>query len=427
MSEAAEHNKKIAVKVLSDSIGCTEEFATNVYDCFLSRFAKPSFYIKLSKGDAEKVMTSDSWFIPAPINSHEYEIFKAMGSRQGLMDAIVSSKMPYSGDLIAELRDLGGKAFVVCGSLERATDPSREDFVEHPKNIVFEIDEAGHAMAAQAVLELGKECQGMSPEEIAAMRADDTVCKVIIAAPLSRKNVRMFGVSTESADKWTKDMLRQAGVLCPVVAFEQDPAKRNMKLTGDHGARLAPHAKMSYFEIGDSVCRKPVAAESTTGKIIGVTPSEVLIDWPGERERLPLIEALSQICHIPTVLEENDGLDIYSMPGLSEEASEVINASGLDCVALYSILTNSGPIAETEIGWENRVVGSLKRAGIEARPVKGLVYSPTDNEAFVKKAWIECDLPEGRLVLDLAPSKISILSPDEDYLSFDEKSRPELD
>ena len=341
------------------------------------------------------------------------------------------------GKFAIKLHGISDNAVLLCGDSFRARNPSRSDYADDPSQILYAFKDLSDCKAAATICAMSKGEFARGPAAALASLLDSDRefgrCEALIFGKVGPANVsEVVAPSAEEARKARK-VLNRLGVMLPVSHSDRDP--KIISPDSDKEPDDEPQqdeAVMRHFAEGDPVCLKPMASrKAKSGHIVDAKNGQVVVEWTGgEREIFGLAEALMELMDAPSEASSGyHGMVTYSMPGMDDDAVMGLSASGVDPVTLYALISHCTPAAKDSTGWVEHTIEALKTLGLQANAVKGHVPSEDGDEAFVKKEWVEAELPTGaRLVIDAAGGTPRVCTGEaDDYIRPDEDPNIELE
>ena len=341
------------------------------------------------------------------------------------------------GKYAIKLHGIADNAVLLCGDSFRARNPSRSDYADDPSQILYAFKNLPDCKAAATICAMGKSEFARGPAAALASLLDSDRefgrCEALIFGKVSPANVsEVVAPSADEAMKARK-VLNRLGVMLPVSHSDRDP--KIISPDSDKEPDDEPQqdeAVMRHFAEGDSVCLKPMASrKAKSGHIVEAKNGQVTVEWNGgEREIFGLAEALMELMDAPSeAASETKGMVVYSMPGMDDDAVMGLSAAGVDPVSLWGLVSHCAPAAKDSTGWVEHTVEALKTLGLQARAVSGHVPNDDGDDAFVKREWVEAELPTGaRLVIDASGGTPRVCAGDaDDYIGPDEDPNIELE
>lgn len=331
------------------------------------------------------------------------------------------------GKCAMRLDDVGDEAVLLCGDSFRVRNPSRPDYVEDAKRIIYPFSALADCKAASIIMAMGRAELAGGP----AVALTNTMnpkkefgrCEVLIFKKVSAKNVMEIVAATQESAKVIRKILMRMGKIMPVVTSSNEPdiiSPAADKEEDDHPS--IKRSQQKHFCIGDRVATKPMPSHPRAfGTIADVADGQITVQWDsGERGIFDMIEALMRLMAAPGETKDGSGMVVYSLPGMDDETVLILSASGVDPVSLYSLASHHKPAADNMHGSLQNIIASMGAMGIQATVIKGFVPKSEDStsEAFVPREWVEAKLPNGaRLVIDVSPSTMIIRAGDpEQYI-----------
>ena len=106
-----------------------------------------------------------------------------------------------------------------------------------------------------------------------------------------------------------------------------------------------------------------------------------------------------------------------------------LSAAGIDPCTLYALVSCHAPAAKDSTGWVEHTIEALRSLGLQANAVCGHVPNDDGDEAFVKREWVEAELPTGaRLIVDASGGTPRVCTGEaDDYIRPDEDPNIELE
>ena len=341
------------------------------------------------------------------------------------------------GKCALALCDVADKAVLLCGDSFRTRNPSRSDYADEPSKILYAFRDLPDCKAAATIQAMGKSEFARGPAAALASLLDSDRefgrCEALIFGKVGPANVSEIVVPNAEDARKARKVLNRLGIMLPVSHSGRDP--KIISLDADKEPEDEPQpkeAEMRHFAREDRVCLKPMASRPPkSGHVVDASNGQVVVEWNGgEREIFGLAEALMELMDAPSeASSEYKGMVTYSMPGMDENAIMDLNAAGVDAVTLWGIISHCAPAAKDSSGWIEHTIEALKSLGLQANAVCGHVPNEDGDDAFVKREWVEAELPTGaRLVIDASSGTPKVCTGEaDDYIRPDEDPNIELE
>lgn len=358
----------------------------------------------------------------APQN-HDKKTYNSRKAKQ-IGAALGLGYMPVRG---AVRRKIGGRPdlyTVVCsvgcvpmamfnGSLDRLRNPARQDYAPVAADCLMSVSDAQDCRTAAAIMALSIQELAGGTDRALDILANKEFGKTeaLLMGPLETRHIEAVVTGDEEKARQLRDTLDKIGKIVPVLCEnsvdEVDPASD----IEDEEALEAQGAEQGHFNTSDRVSLKAhLNNPSIQGTITDTSNGRVSVQWDhGERHVYDMAEALMRLMTLPGGPDPIEGSVVYSLPGMDDDSVMALNALQIDPVTVHALVSHARPAAESVKGWEEALVNSFRKLGLNLRKVEGFAHRDQQGEAFEPRSWFEARLRGGtRLVIDLAAGRMNI-------------------
>lgn len=328
----------------------------------------------------------------------------------GVGGAIIPVSMkdgPGAGECVVELDGIEN-SFVVCGGIDRLTNPARPDYEPDAKSACVSMAHLVDAKVASILMAMGP--SDASGIEVALQNVLDSSkeygrCDVVMLGSPRRDNVSVIRASSDEHVAAIRRLIDQSGHLAPVYRLQRNELFKVIdpfSTVDDEPAKFREPAKQLYFTVGDVVSMKRSASNpDVSGTITDVSNGCVTVEWEdGERAMFDMAEALMRLSSAPVTTNLLPSGVLYATPGMRDDAIEMLSSMGIDPVSVYAMASHCRPASSQALGWREKLVDSMASMGLPGAFTNGFAER---DDGFMPCEWFESRLPNGyRLIVDLS-------------------------